>query len=695
MSDSFKPYVPDDSNEREFTGLAVLLGIVMAVVLGAANAYLGLKAGMTVAATFPAAVVSMAVLRIFRRGILEENMSRTVASVGEALVAGAVFTIPALVIAGPWKESFFTLEHYLEATALMLVGGVLGVLFVTVLRRILVVESDLPFPESVAAAEIHKAGRQGGTGAVYVFFAMFLAAVVECLAKFHVIATTWTRFIAFGKSKVALMTGRGEMIGEVSGGGGATFSTFSISPALLGVGYIIGPRLGAIAFSGGVLAWGLLVPLLTYFLGPTALESWVGQAPAGALDAGPLTWNDMTSRIWLFMVRPIAVGGMLVGVVYTLFSMRKQLFGGLARAVGDLSRIRLESGAESRTDKDLDFRKIFVWIGILVVAMAGVYMYFTGSVVGSIVSALVMAVAGFFFAAVAGYLVGLIGSSNNPISGLTLSTLILAAILMVAIGVKGESGVLAVLAVAAVVCCACGVAGDMLQDLKVGRILGGTPWRMQIGEILGVTCAAAVLFLPLVLLHEGDIAGGGIGFGGKELPAPQAGLMAMLTKGIVAGEMAWPLVIAGILMGIALILVRAPSPMLIAVGMYLPFDTTFAIFVGGIVRWAVIWTQERRKHDEGQRLRVENTGVLLASGLIAGEALTRLAMAGYTILRTFLRDRFPEWTALPDFYRVFPDLDGTQILYFLYGLIPFAVLVFVLYRLPLRDAGKPAAPDGS
>ena len=681
MSDKFTPYVPADSNQREFTWLAVILGVIMAVVLGAANAYVGLSVGMTVAATFPAAVVGMAVLRIFKRGILEENMARTIASVGEALVAGAVFTIPALVIAGPWREDFFSAEHYLEATALMMVGGVLGVLFVTVLRRIMVSESELLFPESVAAAEIHKAGQKGGTGAAYVFGAMGFAAVVPLLEKLKLIATGWSKFIPFKSSQITMVTGKGEEIGTVAGGGGAYFSAFEVNPALLGVGYIIGPRLASIAFAGGVIAWGLLVPLVCFLTGPTTLAEWIGKPPVGALEADPLTWDVLSEQVWYFLVRPIAVGGMLIGVVYTLFSMREQLVGGLARAIRDITKIKVEDEGVSRLDKDLNFKYIFMAIGVLVVAMAGLYIYFTHHVLGSIVSALVMAVAGFFFAAVAGYLVGLIGSSNNPISGLTISTLIISALLMVAIGVTGESGVLAVLAVAAVVCCSCGVAGDMLQDLKVGHILGGTPWKMELGELIGVVAAAAVLFFPLVMLHQGDIAEGGIGFGGKELSAPQAGLMAMLTKGIVAGEMAWPLLITGMFLGLALILIGAPSPMLIAVGMYLPFNVTFTIFVGGVVRWLVVVMQKRRKLDAAQTQRVDNTGILLSSGLIAGGALMKLVIAGYVILQDAFKEQIPE---VPEFFEE-PS--------FLAGLAVFAVMILALYFMPLGKAGEPEVQD--
>lgn len=674
MANEFKPYVPEKTDQKEFTLRALLLGVIMAVILGAANAYLGLKAGMTVAATFPAAVVGMAILRVFRGSILEENLTRTVASVGEALVAGAIFTIPAFVIAGPWKDDFGSTERYLEATAIMLVGGVLGVLFVTVLRRIMVAESDLPFPESVAAAEIHKAGRSGGTGAVYVFGAMALGGIIQLLAKLQLFAATWERFIPFSKSEVKFVTGKGERIGEVLGGGGAFLSSFAISPAYLGVGYIIGPRLASIAFSGGVLAWGLFVPLLLYFTGPATLEGWIGTIPQGAVD--PVTWDGLSVGVWKFMVRPIAVGGMLVGAGYTLYKMRDQLFGGIARAIRDIRKVKIEGEVESRLDKDLSFRWIFAGIGVLVVLMAALYWYFTGSLVGSIVAALVMAVAGFLFSAVAGYLVGLIGSSNNPISGLTLSTLIIAALLMVAIGVTGESGIIAVLAVAAVVCCTCGVAGDMLQDLKVGHILGGTPWRMEAGEIIGVIAAAAVMFFPLLILHQGDINAGGTGFGGKELPAPQAGLMAMLAEGIVAGKMAWPLVITGMMMAMGLILIGAPSPMLIAVGMYLPLETTFAIFIGGAIRWFVMLVQKRRGYDDAQCVRVENNGILLSSGLIAGEALMGLIIASLAFGNITLPTIFDE----PSF--------GV-------GLVFLAFLAALLYFVPLKNAGKPGPDDAT
>ncbi|MFH1873697.1 MAG: oligopeptide transporter, OPT family [Pseudomonadota bacterium] len=668
------PYVPEKSKMREFTFRALFLGVVMAVILGAANAYLGLKAGMTVAATFPAAIVAMAVLRIFKGTILEENIARTTASVGEALVAGAIFTIPAFVIAKIWLE-FGTMVHYLEATAIMIVGGTIGVLFVTLLRRTMVEEASLPFPESVAAAEIHKAGRTGGTGAVYLFGAMVFGALVQFLAKLNFFLPVWEKFIPFSKSAVNFVTSRNNMITQVPGGGGMIVSTPAVSPAYFGVGYIIGPRLAAINFAGGVLGWGLFIPLLLYFNAPE-LESVLQTMPDGD-GSSPVTWTTLAFAAWKYMVRPVAVGGMIVGAVNTLYNMRKQLFGGIVRSITDVKKAAESGEAQPRLQKDISFKVIFPLVGLFLVFMAAIYYYFCGSFTGAVVSAVVLLIAGFFFAAVAGYLVGLIGSSCNPISGLTLSTLIIAALLMVAIGVTGQAGIAAVLGVAAVVCCVCGVAGDMMQDMKVGHILGGTPWKMELGEIIGVVVAGAVLFIPLLILHQGDINIGGVGFGGKDLPAPQAGLMAMLSKGIVTGQMAWPLVVSGMFMSLAFILLKAPSPMLIAVGMYLPLETTFAIFVGGVFRYVIDQLVIRKGFNEAQRIRVENNGVLLSSGLIAGEALMGLLIASLAFFNVGLPSIFAEPKAWVGYVILF-------------------IIGYLLVKIPLANAGRkndPAPPS--
>jgi putative OPT family oligopeptide transporter len=597
-----QPFVPASQEMAELTVKAVLLGVVMAIVLGAANAYLGMKAGLTVAATFPAAVVAMAALRGLGGTVLEENLARTTASVGEALVAGAIFTIPAFVISGAWDSL-----HYWEATAIMMIGGILGVLFVIVLRRTLVVEADLPFPESVAAAEIVKAGQGGQSGAGLVFGAMGMAALWELFKNsngIQFVQASAQRFYTFGKSNIEILGDR------IQYGGGLLLETPSASPALIGVGYIVGMRVSAVLFAGAVMGWLLLVPLAV-FLAP-------GLAEGRGDDASMLA---LATEIWSRQVRPLAVGTMIVAAFYTLYNLRTSLVAGIKKAIMDISGGSKKGEAAERTEVDLDFKKVFPAIGVMAVATFFLYYYFAQNLAGALVLTVVMVVLGFLFAAVAGYLVALIGSSNNPISGLTLSALLISAVLMVAMGLTGVHGVAAVLGVAGVVCCAAGIAGDMMQDLKVGHILGGTPWRMEIGEIIGVIAAAAVLAFPLMALdkvyHIGSV----------ELPAPQAGLMALMANGIVGGEMAWPLVIVGMFLAVGLILIGSPSPMLIAVGMYLPFFSTAAIFVGGLIKWLLESKLEKANATDEEKTKAENSGILLSSGFIAGEALMAVGLA--------------------------------------------------------------------
>jgi putative OPT family oligopeptide transporter len=635
----------------EFTGRALVLGLLMAVVLGAANAYLGLKAGMTIAATYPAAVIGMAVLRIMKGSLLEENFARTVGSIGESVAAGAIFTIPAFVILGMWKFDGFDAKEYGIATALMILGGLLGILFVTILRRVMVEDKGLPFPESVAASEIHKAGQRGADAAIQLFKAMGVGAVIKLLGDLGVFRASNDFHVAVGKFKESFVRlGLNKDANTISAGGVTTISAPAATPAYMGVGYIIGPELGALNFAGGLLAWGLFVPLLVFFLGPNLIDKYT-DAATGAQD-----WAGLAGHLYRYIVRPIAVGGMLVGACFTLWKMRKNLISGIKRGVADVKKSAAAAEATERTEKDLSFKVVLMGIAAVFVLMVALYYYFTGVVGGALLAAVVMLITGFFFAAVSGNLVGLIGSSNNPISGLTLATTIVAALTMVVIGVKGVEGVAAVLAVAAVVCVSSAVAGEMLQDLKVGHILGGTPWKMQVGDVIGVVVAGAVMFFPLYLLHTSDLASnpGVGGFGGKNLPAPQAGLMAALSQGIVGGEMAWPLVLVGIAMGITLILVRVKSPMLFSVGMYLPLETTFAIFIGGLIRGFVDKLAGKRDFNVAQKARVENAGVLAASGLIAGEALVGLLVAGVVAFRS--DNKFPQieafagiapWLAIP------------------------------------------------
>jgi len=662
------PYVPENMEMKEFTFRALLIGLVMTAILGSANAYLGLKAGMTIAATYPAAVIGMALLRLMKGSLLEENIARTVGSIGESVAAGAVFTIPAFVMAGLWPG--LTREKYWNSVALMVIGGTLGILFVTLLRRVMVEDPDLPYPESVAASEIHKAGQQGAKAAKILFANMGFGGLMYLLGAVNVFSANNTfpvTISALGK-RLLLRTGTNPNVATTITGGATLLTAPDISPAYLGVGYIIGPRLAALNFAGGVLAWGLLVPLLTFTIGPYIQAA----QPAGQT----LAWPLLAGAIYYSIVRPIAVGGMLVGASYTLFKMRKQLGAGMARAVSDLKKSAAAHEATNRTDRDLPSKAVFAGIGVVFLAMIALYYYFIGGagnlsssqvITASVVAALVMIVLGFFFAAVSGNLVGLIGSSNNPVSGLTLCTLVIAALLMVALGVSGTGGVAAVLGVAAVVCVSSAVAGEMLQDLKVGHILGGTPSKMQIGDLFGVVVASLVLFFPLAVLDKA------YHFGSAALPAPQAGLMAMLSKGIVGGDMAWPLVIVGILLGIAMIMIEVKSVMLFAVGMYLPLGTTFAIFVGGVIRWITDKLRDRRGYNDAQKARVENAGVLTASGLIAGEALCGLVIAG--LVGSGKDVTLVHWT--PSFW---------------VALAALVILILVMVRVPLANAGSPDEP---
>ncbi len=665
-----KSYVPATSTMREVSIKALLIGLVMCVVLGAANAYLGLKAGMTIAATYPAAVIGMALLKVWKGTILEENYARTVGSIGESVAAGAIFTLPAFLIAGVWTE-FWTPQHYFEASAILLIGGILGILFVTILRRVMVEDKELPFPESVAAAEIHKAGQGGQTGAKFLFYAMGLGALIQAMRSLNVFASSWERFISFAGKKITLGNGA-----SVQAGGGALITTPGVSPAYMGVGYIIGPKLAALNFTGGLLAWGLFVPLLLYFNGPQLAASLQG---TGVDLAAHDTWVTMANQVWRGIVRPIAIGGMLMSAAYTLFRMRKSLGSGLSRAMGDVKKAAVGKHDVVRTDRDLPFNWVFVGILLCMIAVFAIYLYFTHHVTAALVATIVMVIAGFFFSAVSGNLVGLIGSSNNPISGLTISTLIIAALLMVALGVSGMPGVAAVLGVAAIACVTAAVAGEMLQDLKVGHILGGTPWKMQLGDMVGVALAAAVMFIPLVILNQGDIAMGGTGLGGKAYPAPQASLMAILASGIVGHDMAWPLIIVGMLMAFGFILVQVRSPMLVCVGMYLPLETSFAIFVGGLIKGVFDSIAKRRGFNEAQTIRSGNNGTLLAAGLIAGEALIGLLFAGLAVANL----KYDTW--LPGLSNFFPAPFGVSLLVFL-------VIGWVLIRVPLANAGRPEDP---
>ncbi|MDZ4797182.1 MAG: oligopeptide transporter, OPT family [Bryobacteraceae bacterium] len=612
---------------REMTLKAVGLGIFLALVFGAANAYLGMRAGQTVSATLPAAIIALALFRIpaFRGTLLEQNIARTAASVGEALVAGAIFTIPAFVMVGYWKDMR---SHYWEATAILVCGGLLGVLFIILLRRPLCVEADLPWPESVAAATIVKAGAESSDAPKFIFSSMAFGGLMQFLKMdkgLQVFREYVEGFLPFPRV------------------GGVPWSTPAMSPALIGIGYLIGPKYSFINIAGGVLAWWVLIPLV--------LTLQPGGDP---------------STIWRGTVRPIAVGMMLVGAANTMISMRASLMQSLQGAFsfrGGTDRSQLK-----REDRDIPLPWIVIGCGLLLIPITAVYYFYTGGIFAAVVSALTMTITGFFLCAVGGYLVGLVGASNQPLSGLTLSALIIAALLLVSIGVTGMSGVAAVLGVASVVALACSVSGSLIQDFKAGQLLGGTPWKMQVVEIVAVIILAFFLMGPIIALHEANLDTGGIG--GRALPAPQAGLMAQLAKGIVGGDMPWGLLFIGIAFGVALLFTGAKAPMLIAVGMYLPFDTSAAIALGGLLK--LVTDRFTASRDEAGKTAVEDRGSFIASGLIAGEAIMGILLAV-----TFL-------AGIPSFTRL---LTGRDELVFLPPILGYLALAWILVRVPL-GAGR-------
>ena len=668
-----KPFVPQHVEMREFTIGTVVLGLVMTVVLGAANAYLGLKAGQTIAATYPAAVISMAWLRLRRGTILQENLARTAGSIGESVAAGAIFTIPAFVIAGAWP-SFEGPGAYWRSTVLMIIGSILGVLFVSLVRRAMVEDRSLPFPESTAAAEIHKAGQRGAGAAKYLFQNMAIGGAIYLASSMNFFALSWAKVVQFGHVGGKVRLGTGADANTLSTGGATQIVTPDVSPAYIGVGYILGPSVAALNFAGSLFAWGFMVPVLIYFLGPQ-LQTYL--PPGAPVDS----WAGMTVSVWRFIVRPIAVGGMLVGAGFTMFRMREKIGAGLARAVRELKAGDMAAKAV-RTERYMASKTVFLLIGITFIAMAALYISFAGVRAG-LIAAIVMLIAGFFFCVVSGYLVGMIGSTNNPISGITLSTLIVAALLMVALGVSGKTGVIAVLGVAAVVCVAAAVAGELLQDFKVGYILGGTPRTIQLVELVAVVVAALVMYFPLLILYKANIANGGTGFGDPALSAPQASLMAFLAQGIVGGDMAWPLIIVGIFLGFTMILLQVKSPMLVAVGMYLPFGTTSAIFVGGMIRWLADTIAQKKGFNEAQMARFGNVGVLIASGLIAGEALMGLVTAGLAIGDIQVGELLQGSAESPNYFNN-PS--------YVVGVLVMAFIAWLLVKIPLSNAGDPNEP---
>lgn len=594
----------------QLTLRAVLLAIILAVVLSAANAYLGLFAGLTVATAIPAAVVSMGVLRLLGGGtILENNIVQTGASAGSSIAAGVIFTIPALILMGYWPDF-----DYWWVLGIAGLGGLLGVLFSVPLRRSMIVEDPLPFPEGKAAAEVLKAGDNPGPGLKILGISATLGALVKLAAAngLRLIPDAWALAGYLGGSRV---------IGYIGTG---------LSPALLGVGYIVGLNVGIVVLSGAVLSWHIAIPVYhAFFLGsdPT-LAAAIADAPAA----------DAAFAIWNAKIRFLGVGAMLVGGIWTLFTLRKSLVSGIRSGIA-AARSSSVGIVVAETERDLPMKWMLVAVVLFVLPLLALYQAIVGQWHVSIPMTIIMIVAGFLFVSVSGYLAGLVGSSNNPVSGITIATILFASVvLLMLLGADGERvvngapiGAVAAIMIGAVVCCAAAVGGDNLQDLKTGYLVGATPWKQQLMLGIGAFSCALIMAPVLNLLQDA------YGIGSQTLPAPQANLMASVAKGMFGGDLPWDFIAIGAVVGAAIIAFdswlksrgsRFRVPVLAAaIGIYLPLELMVPIFLGGLIAHLVERFHGVSPDDEAALDRVHRPGVLFAAGLITGEALMGIAIA--------------------------------------------------------------------
>ncbi len=622
----------------QLTAKAIALGVVLSMVLAGANAYLGLFAGMTVSASIPAAVISMGILRLFRESnILENNIVQTAASAGESLAAGVIFTLPALIILGYWQ-----VFDYWWVCVIAGLGGLLGVLFTVPLRRSLIVEQQLKFPEGTATAEVLKVGEDPGQGIKY----LGLAALTGGLVKF---AETGLR-IWPGVAQSAAYAGQSTI----------AYLGTNLSPALLSVGFIVGLNIATLVFIGGCISWYVAIPIYSsWFLADD--PALLAQFEAGA------TATDLAFAIWTSKIRYLGVGAMLVGGIWALVSMRSSLVSGIASGLHQYRRG--DALAVAHTERDTPMQIVLVGIAVFVIPLFALYQVIVGSVAIGLVMTLIMVVTGFLFSAVAAYMAGLVGSSNNPISGITIATILFSSLLLLWLMGGVDAGPAAALMIGAVVCCAAAIAGDNLQDLKAGYIVGATPWKQQLMQCVGVVSAVLVMAPILNLLLEAY----GIGVPTADKPnsllAPQATLMASVAQGVFAGGLPWPMVAIGagigaVIIGVDEVLkargstVRAPV-LAVAVGIYLPLELAVPIFAGGLIAHFAARSASSDEHS----LR---HGMLFAAGLITGEALIGIFMAVPIVLTGDA-----EILAVPEAIR-----QGGVI-----GLLVIAVVAFALYRV--------------
>ena len=587
----FRPYVPADQNPPEFTPVSVITGVLLAVVFGGANAYLGLRVGLTVSASIPAAVLSMGILRMVlrRSSILENNMAQTIGSAGESVAAGAIFTLPALFM---WAEEGLCQPPTLpEAGLITLCGGALGVLMMVPLRRTLIVGEHgvLAYPEGQACAQVLMAGEEGGARASAVFAGLAVAAVYKFAAE------GWKLFPA-------------EVDWAFSAYPGGGFG-LDVLPALAGVGYICGARVSSYLFAGGTMAWLALMPLIALFGGGTVLF------PA-TVSVAELLAREGTWGLWSSYVKYIGAGAVAAGGILSLVKSLPLILRTFREAVGGYGR---GDAGTLRTERDLSPNVLTA--GVLAAAAA---LWLSPAIPLNLFTALLVVVFAFFFAAVSSRMVGLIGASNNPVSGMTIATLLIASLVLKAAGTAGVQGMVTAVTIGAVICITASVAGDTSQDLKTGFLVGATPRKQQIGELIGCCVSAAAIGAILYLLNAAW------SYGSKELPAAQATLMKLVVEGVMGGDLPWALVFIGVFLALTMEVLGTPV-LPVAIGLYLPVHLSAPIMAGGLVRWLV----ERRKYDApAARERCVRSGILYASGLIAGEGVVGILLAVLAVVQT-------------------------------------------------------------
>ena len=586
----FKPFIFADKIVPEFTFTSLFIGILLAVVFGAANAYLGLRVGMTVSASIPAAVLSMGIIRVILRrdSILENNMVQTIGSAGESVAAGAIFTLPALFLWAADGVEGIEAPGLFEIFLIALVGGTLGVLFMIPLRKALIVEEHgvLPYPEGTACAEVLLAGEEGGSKASVVFSGLGIAAVYKFVADGLGVFPSSVNY--------DIKAYKGSAVG------------MDVLPALVGVGYICGPRIASYMFSGSVLSWFVLMPLISLFAGDAII--FPGTKPISSLAP---------SELWGTYIKYIGAGAVATGGIISLIKSLPLIVKTFSQAMKSMSNNKGKAASGLRTDQDMPMPVILIGVGVIAIA---IWLLPTFPI--NLLGAVIVVIFGFFFATVSSRMVGLIGSSNNPVSGMAIATLLIATILLKATGLDGATGMKGAIAIGSIICIVAAIAGDTSQDLKTGFIVGATPKKQQWGELIGVLTSSLAIGGVLYLLNEAW------GYGSTELPAAQATMMRMIVEGVMNADLPWGLIGAGAAIAIVVEILRIPV-LPFAVGMYLPLSLNAGIMAGGLVRLVV---EKKRGLSEEKKKAAIDRGILYTSGMIAGEGLVGILLAVFAVV---------------------------------------------------------------